>query len=225
MKAIKPGLVLLLGLFTICAYGQIQIPSHYLSVGQNQYVLETTVIGAAKITNDQLIDLFAVNAAEWSPSGPLKFMTNHGDADFTALTFGNTNTRDIAFGDINNDGAVDLATDHYTFLNTGNGYNPNLPHSILNDGYPVKDVALGDFNGDDFDDLLYLVPSPSNTMKLRRSVNGDFLNLTWSKPFDAGLDLAIDFFNTGYLPPKTDRKTKMRISSSVIIPRVKSTYL
>ncbi|MCF7801673.1 MAG: T9SS type A sorting domain-containing protein [Candidatus Marinimicrobia bacterium] len=135
-------------------------------------------------------------------------MTNQGDADFTALIFGNTNTRDLAFGNLNNDDAIDLATDHYTFLNTGNGYNANLPHSILNNGYPVKDVALGDFNGDGYDDLLYLVPSPSNTLKLWRNVNGNFPNLTWSKAFDAGLNLAIDFFNTGYLPPKEGQEDK-----------------
>ncbi len=151
----------------------------------------------APFTSDQYIDLFCVLSSNSWPSSPeaVGQIVNQSNSIFNLSLFGNSAARDIAFGDINHDGLIDLATDKYTYLNQGNGYDPNQVHSLVNGGSYVKTVKFGDYNGDGYSDLLVL--ESMNHVKLWRSDHGvyhtapDYFSQEGLVFFDVSRDLEV----------------------------------
>lgn len=185
-------------------FGQISMNHQFITTGlynTNPFQMDVNRFELARVSNDQILDLFAINATNYWPSGPTYQLINDGDGTFSSTIFGQTNSLDLAFGHINDDEYIDLATDHYTYLNTGSGY--NQIHSQVNNGNPVQLVRLGDYDGNGRDDLLVLTSQPSNTLRFYRNASGNYPTTPdWTYAFPDYENLDVKFFNLGYLFPK-----------------------
>jgi len=179
------------------------------------------------IDNDGYLDIFIC-----STTGDNRLFRNNGNLTFTDITQQaglkgiNTYTVNAVFGDLNNDGKLDLYVggyggDHYIYLNNGNGtFSRVLP--TLSEGY--ENVELGDIDGDgDLD----VVVCAGNAVIYKNDGTGHFTRYQ-ALPGSSSWDVALgDMDNDGYLDIVTldgrvfynDGQGNFSLSNSVALPR------
>ena len=179
------------------------------------------------IDNDGYLDIFIC-----STTGDNRLFRNNGNLTFTDITQQaglkgiNTYTVNAVFGDLNNDGKLDLYVggyggDHYIYLNNGNGtFTRVLP--TISEGY--ENVELGDIDGDgDLD----VVVCAGNAVIYKNDGTGHFTRHQ-ALP-GSSWDVALgDMDNDGYLDIITlnpgrvfynDGHGNFSLSNSVLLPR------
>jgi subtilase family serine protease/prenyltransferase beta subunit len=179
------------------------------------------------IDNDGYLDLFICNT--WA--GDNRLYRNNGNLTFTDITQQaglksiNTYTVNAVFGDLNNDGYLDLFVgafggEQYIYLNNGDRTFRKIPG--FSEGY--ENVELGDIDGDgDLD----VVVCAGNAVIYKNDGTGHFTRhqaLLGSSSWDVALG---DMDNDGYLDIVTldgrvfynDGHGNFSLSNSVLLPR------
>ncbi|PIV20895.1 MAG: hypothetical protein COS40_10190 [Deltaproteobacteria bacterium CG03_land_8_20_14_0_80_45_14] len=179
------------------------------------------------INNDGYLDIFIC-----STTGDNRLFRNNGNLTFTDITQQaglkgiNTYTVNAAFGDLNNDGHLDLFVgayggSHYIYLNNGDGTFTRILPSF-SEGY--ENVELGDIDGDgDLD----VVVCAGNAVIYKNDGTGHFTRHQ-ALP-GSSWDVALgDMDNDGYLDIITlnpgrvfynDGQGNFSLSNSVLLPR------
>lgn len=111
----------------------------------------------ADINNDGYMDLFVANNTSGSNSSNDELYINNGDGSFIAVTSGdivndNVNSEGISWGDINNDGYIDLLVTGLDtvlmYLNNGDDTFTTLTNNITQAGLRPIGSAMGDYDND-----------------------------------------------------------------------------
>ncbi len=160
---------------------------------------------SADVNNDGFADLISLEST--STSSQIEIYLSNGDGTFKAPfpVFEATNIADVAIGDFNQDGSLDLAIG----INTGSIFDPATKGSvtvIFGNGqgsfgggqtYAVQGavggIAAGDFNNDGMMDLV-TVGAMSKSVTILTNAHGSFTASSFSVPTH------FDTSNPGFLP-------------------------
>ncbi|HSH01788.1 MAG TPA: VCBS repeat-containing protein [Anaerolineae bacterium] len=163
----------------------------------------TITIAAADLNGDGSPDIVAGNYGENA------VYLNDGYGNFTTppTLFGHPldESWGLAIADMNNDGALDIIIgnefwENYIYFNNGDGTDFSTSVNTFDTGYDYTyDVAIGDFNGDTYLDILTANYGDSDKLFLNNG-SGGFNPTVYNSATDLSIHLAIaDLDNNGTL--------------------------